>query len=102
MTGPGLKLRSSFGSDSRRFIKDFDVPENVVKDFRTYVESKDVKIVEKDYAKDLPYIRQALKAYIAQSLWGREVMLSVLLQTDKQFQKAMQLFPEAEKIARLD
>jgi len=102
MTGPGLKLRSSYGTDSRRFIKEFNVPEDVVKNFRTYVESKDVKIVEKDYAKDLPYIRQALKAYIAQSLWGREAMLSVLLQTDKQFQKAMQLFPEAEKIARLD
>jgi len=102
MSGDGLRLRSTYGSDFKRFRKEFNVSDEFMSQFRSYVESKDVKIVDADFQKDLNYIKHALKGYIAQNLWGREALLSVFLENDKQFQKALRLFPEAEKIARLD
>lgn len=102
MSGDGLQLRSTYGSDFKRFRKEFNVSDEFLSQFRTYAESKGVKIVDADFQKDLSYIKHALKGYIAQSLWGREALLSVFLENDKQFQKALRLFPEAEKIARLD
>lgn len=102
MSGDGLSLRTSFGTDFKRFRKDFNVSDDFVSKFRTFVEAKGIKIVEEDFQKDMSYIRHALKGYIAQSLWGREALLSVFLENDRQFQKALKLFPEAEKFARLN
>ncbi len=102
MTGPGLSLRTQFGSDFKRFKNTYSVSDKFITDFRHFAESKGVTVVEKDFQKDEKYIRHALKGYIAQSLWGREALLSIFLENDKQFQKALTLFPEAEKIARLE
>ena len=102
MTGDGLRLRAAYGSDFKRFRKEFQIPDDGIAQFRSFVEAKGVTIVDADFQKDLNYIRHALKGYIAQSLWGREALFSVFLENDKQFQKAMMLFPEAQKLARLD
>lgn len=102
MTGPGLPLRSEYGTDFKRFRKEYTVSDDVLAEFRKFVESKDVTVVEDDFRKDRNYIRHALKGYIAQSLWDREALFSVFLENDKQFQKALMLFPEAEKIAKLE
>ena len=102
MTGEGLSLRNAYGTDFIRFRKDFRISDDVLGQFRSFVESKGVAIVDADFQKDLNYIRHALKGYIAQNLWGREALLSVFLENDKQFQKAIMLFPEAQKIARLE
>jgi hypothetical protein len=42
-----------------------------------------------------------IKTYIARDIWGNNGSTAVFLSTDKQFEKAMQLFPEAEKLAHL-
>jgi carboxyl-terminal processing protease len=102
MAGEGLRLRTTYGTDFKRFRKDFNVSDDFVSQFRSFVETKGVNIVEADFQKDQNYIKHALKGYIAQSLWGREALLSVFLENDKQLQKALKLFPEAEKIARLN
>ncbi len=51
--------------------------------------------------KDLSYIRARIKAQIARSIWGNEGWYSVMRSEDNQLQKALTLFPEAEKIAGL-
>jgi len=52
------------------------------------------------YDKDLRFIKAFLKASIAKSLWGNEGSVRVMLMVDNQFQKAFELFPEAEKISK--
>lgn len=101
LTGEGLSFRSTYGNNLKDFQKSYKVSEGMVKEFKMFVESKGVTVDEKDFQKDLEYIKSALKANIAQSLWGREGMVSIYLETDKQIQKALTLFPEAEKIAGL-
>jgi len=43
-----------------------------------------------------------LKSYMARTLFGAEGQVLVRLEMDVQFQKALTLFPEAEKIAKLN
>lgn len=102
MEGRGLSLRSTYASSGMRtFAEEYEVPANVLSEFKDFVASKGVEINEKDYEQDRSYIVARLKATIAQTLFGFEGWIAVMLDVDAQFQKALTLFPEAEKIAGL-
>ncbi|MFH0992259.1 MAG: S41 family peptidase [bacterium] len=103
----GSKIHSAYGKDFGRFKKDFVVDQSLMKDFFQYVDSKlaedkDLKVERKDLDKDQEYLRVRLKATIARSYWGFEGWYSIMLEVDSQFLKAVTLFPEAMKIAKLN
>ncbi|MBI3579229.1 MAG: S41 family peptidase [Ignavibacteriales bacterium] len=102
LDGNAQKLRSTFGTDLKNFMKTYTVSDEMLADFRKFVEQKSVKIEAKDFEQDLPFIRTRLKAHIAQNFWGNEGWYSVMLEVDTQFQKAIHLFPEATKLAKLN
>jgi len=102
LAGPGLSIRSTYGSDLTRYKRSYRVPDAVLNEFISYAESKGVTINRDDLKKDDVFVRAILKATIARSLWNSDAWFQILLETDKQFQKALTLFPEAEKIARLN
>jgi len=60
-----------------------------------------VKMNEEQFQKDQTYIKTQIKARIARNIWGNEGYFPVLLTEDVQFQKALTLFPEAQRIAGL-
>lgn len=102
LDGSGAKIRAQYGKDFKAFEQSFTISNDVLKDFRTYLEKNQVKIDDKEYEKDLAYLKLRLKATIARSFWGNGGWFPLMLTTDSQFQKALGLFPEAEKIARLN
>ncbi len=102
LDGKGLKIRSAYSKDLRLFKESFMVSDEILKDFRSFVVQRDVKINEKEYGEDLSFIKTRLKASFARSFWGNDGWYPVMLQVDVPFQKALSLFPEAEKIARLN
>lgn len=65
-------------------------------------EMKDIKVDDASFEKDNTYIKARLKAYIGKNLWSNEGWYIVMLDVDPQIQKAMTLFPEAQKIAGLN
>lgn len=96
------KLRSQYKDDLKAFGQEYQIPDEVLANFKSYIEKKDIKVDEKSYEKDKVYIKARLKAYMARSLWGNDGWYSVMLDVDPQLQKALTLFPEAQKIAGLD
>jgi carboxyl-terminal processing protease len=102
LDGKGLNIRSAYGKDFRTFEQSFSVSDEILKDFRSFVSQRDVKIDEKEYEKDVAFFKVRLKAMLARSFWGNEGWYPVMLQVDAPFRKALTLFPEAEKIARLN
>ncbi len=102
LDGKGLSLRPTYGKDWKRFRESFLVSEELLADFRSYLQQHEIKIDEKDYQKDLTFIKTRLKATIARNFWGNEGWYPLMLQVDAQYQKALGLFPEAEKIAKLN
>ncbi len=102
MEGPGLKLRQEYGNQLLKFKEKYQISDEFLEGFRKFVVSKDVKIKEDEYRKDLALMKLALKSWIARTLFGFEGQIVTSLDIDPQFQKALTLFPEAEKIARLN
>ncbi len=100
--GQGLSLRETYKSDLGGFKKGFEISDDMMTKFMKYVEGKGVVVDKKDLDTDLVFVKARLKGAIANVLFGYEGLVSVLLDVDPQIQKALTLFPEAEKIAKLD
>lgn len=94
-------LRENYEKEMKKFVADFAISDDMMKSFLDVAKKKNVAMNDEQYKKDLEYIKIRLKAQIARSIWGNEGWFSVMRPEDNQFQKALTLFPEAEKIARL-
>ena len=102
MEGPGFVLRAKYSKNYEEYKLKYTISNELTADFRKYIESKQIKIDEKEYTKDLDFLKAYLKAQIAQMIFGLEGWIGVMVGVDNQIQKAMTLFPEAEKIAKLN
>jgi predicted HTH transcriptional regulator len=69
-------------------------------EIQSLAKSKSIEFKQDLYDKDLKYIKAFTKAFIGRSLFGNEGSARVMLGVDNQFQKALTLFPEAEKISK--
>jgi carboxyl-terminal processing protease len=96
------KLRSQYKDDLKAFNQEYQISDELLSNFKAFIEKKDIKADDKSYEKDKLYIKARLKAYMARSLWGNDGWYTVMLDVDPQLQKALTLFPEAQKIAGLD
>lgn len=102
MEGPGFILRNTYNNRFDDFKEKYAIPSDLMDEFRKFLETKDIKIDEKEYTKDLDFLQARLKAQIAQMIFGLEGYIGVMIEVDTQVQKALSLFPEATKIARLN
>ncbi|MGH2575761.1 MAG: S41 family peptidase [Ignavibacteria bacterium] len=94
------KLKAEY-SDYSKFRDNFPVNENILADFKNLASSKGVTFSSEQYERDIEFIKTNIKALIARDIWGINGSLAVWLSTDEQFKKAVELFPEAEKLAHL-
>ncbi|HLX13326.1 MAG TPA: S41 family peptidase, partial [Bacteroidota bacterium] len=95
------QFKQQYGSDVTKFFNEYQVDDQMVKKLTDSGVKNGVQIDKDQYDKDQVYIKTYLKAYIARALWGDEGWRKVMTGIDTQFQKAVTLFPEAEKIAGL-
>ena len=95
-------LRAKYSAGYRAFVKEYDLPAAVVSEFRASLEKKGTKISDEAFNKDQAYHKARLKAYIARGIWGEEGWIAAMVGVDMQLQKALTLFPEAQKIAGLE
>ena len=101
MEGPGFALRARYDKNYEEYKLKYTISNELMADFRKFIETKEVKVDEKEYSKDLDFLKARLKAQIAQMIFGLEGYIGVMVSVDNQIQKAMTLFPEAEKVAKL-
>lgn len=96
----GSTLRSTYGKDVDRFVREFQVTDAMVDEIQEVANAKGVAPNKEQLREDLRFIKAYTKAYVARSLWGNEGYARVMLEEDTQFAKAVALVPEAEKIAK--
>ena len=101
LDGPGFELRKTYGTDFKKFRSAYSISQPMMAGFRDFIASKGVTVDEKAFASDRSYIEATLKANVAKAFYGTEAEFPFYLDLDKQFQKALTLFPEAAKIAEL-
>jgi carboxyl-terminal processing protease len=86
--------------------KDLVVTPAMVEDFARYAADKEIAPVEEirstlDKPNDRKYIERALKAEIVAAKYGFDASYPFRLQGDTQVEKALELFPDAQKLASL-
>jgi carboxyl-terminal processing protease len=101
MDGAASLLTSQYGKDVQDFVKSYEVPQILLTQFKEFCGKNNVTIKDEDFQKDIVFIKTRLKAYTARHLWSNEGWYNVVLSTDPVFKKAVKLFPEAVKLARL-
>jgi carboxyl-terminal processing protease len=97
----GKELNAVYGTDLKKFVKDFQFFKSDMDKFISFAKSKNVKYVDDDFNEDKNYIETRLKAQIARNYWKNEGWYSVMLTVDNQVEKALTLFDEAKEIANL-
>ena len=95
----GSDLKETYGKDVERFVREFTVTPDMISGIEKIATSKGIEVKADQEEKDLRFIKAFTKAYIARSIWGNEGSSRVIMKEDVQFQKALSLFPEAEKMA---
>ena len=68
----------------------------MLSDFQSLASSKGITFNSEQWDRDKEFIMTTIKSILARDIWGNNGSMAVLLATDRQFEKAMQLFPEAD------
>lgn len=84
--------------------KDLAITPNVIEDFTRYAADKDIAPIDDirqalQKPNDRRYIERALKAEIVAAKYGFDASYPFRLQGDNQIEKALEMFPEAQKLA---
>ena len=98
LDGEGRTLRSEF-PDVTSYTQSFSITDNTVESFRDFAKARDVEVDGEQFLKDIEFIRTRLKAQIAQSLFNDEGWFRVMLPSDTQVKRALELLPQAEEMA---
>lgn len=97
----GKELRSKYSDDMAQFLKNFKVPQSSINWLKMQATDTGIEWKDDEYEFDKDFITLIIKAYVGRSIFNNNGFTAVMLQTDKQFQKAAELFPEARRIANL-
>ena len=86
-------------ADENKFIESFDLSEEMLLEFTSFVEESDFEIDKDAMEKDKEYVKNLIKSEIAAALFGRNGRFKVKIQNDNQVQKALELLPKAKDLA---
>ncbi len=94
-------IKKEYDNDLRKFARSFELSQKDIQSFINFTQAKGVKYNSKDFIHDKDFITTRLKAEIARSIWKNKGWYLIMLETDNQFDKALTLFSEAKKLAKL-
>lgn len=101
MQSQGNLLKSKYSNDFSSFLKNYNITDAMLDDFKKLAISKEIEWNDESYKIDEEFIKISIKSGIARMIWDRNKFLEVFYTIDPQIKKAIELFPEAIKIARL-
>jgi carboxyl-terminal processing protease len=101
MKNRGKDIRATYGTDLKKFLRDFRVSDADIDIMKSIAATKEVEWKADEYKQDEEYLRLAVKALIGRAVFNNNGYTAVMLTSDKQAKKAIELFPEAKKIAKI-
>jgi len=96
------QLHQRYGDDIYKFAQEFSVGDDMVAGLKALATKKGIEWNEELYRQDADFIRTELKARVAYGLFGSNGSSLMYLPLDRQLRKAIELLPEAARIARLN
>ncbi|MCX6140741.1 MAG: S41 family peptidase [Candidatus Kapabacteria bacterium] len=101
MKNRGKEIRAAYGTDLRKFLREFRAVDADIDAMKSFAKAKDVEWKEDEYKQDEEYLHTVIKALVGRAVFNNNGYTAVMLSMDKQTKKAIELFPEAKKIAKL-
>lgn len=98
----GTDFKKIYEDDFRKFLTEYEINDDLLSLIRDIAKKKGIEFNEEQYDKDVNFIKALAKAQLGRTIWGNEGSYPVIHKEDDQFQKAIKLFPEAEKIAGMN
>lgn len=102
MKARGAAIRGTYDGKMNDFVRTFAVTEADITILRDFARAEDIEWKDDEYAFDAEFIRTVIKAYIGRNLFNTNGYTATILRLDNQVKKAIELFPEAMKIANLN
>ncbi len=97
----GKEIRATYGADVKKYLREFRVSDQDIEIMKNFAKAKDIEWKDDEFRVDEDYLRTVVKALIGRAVFNNNGYTSVMITMDKQVKKAMELFPEAKKIAKL-
>jgi carboxyl-terminal processing protease len=83
------------------FMKNFKITDAMFNRILQMAKDKKVEVKESEFAIDKPWLATLLRAEVGRQVFGSEVRYQILLENDKQYQKAYSVLNEAGHLAEV-
>jgi carboxyl-terminal processing protease len=83
----------------RHIQKNFEVDENVMQEFRRFLDAQKIPFTEAELAESNEWVRSNIKAELFISEFGQQEGMKVRAETDPNVVKALDLLPKAKELA---
>lgn len=94
------KYRDKYQNDFRKFLTEFQVDDSVIEELHALAKERDLDIPLEVLQKDKEFIKNRLKAEMAQLIWSdRNKYYQVQVSNDVVVMRAIEIFQEAREIA---
>lgn len=97
----GKEIRATYADQLTKFLREFKITNEDMDRLKKIAEAKDVVWKKEEYDIDEEFLKTAVKAQIGRAIFNNNGFTAVMQKLDKQTMKALELFPEAAKIANL-
>jgi carboxyl-terminal processing protease len=97
----GAEFKNKYENNFKNFLNEYEISDESLALIQEIAKKKNIEFNKEQYEKDIKFIKALAKAQIGRTIWGNDGSFPVIQKEDEQFQKAIKLFPEAEKIAGL-
>jgi len=102
MKGRGKELRTTYEGNLTKFLDDFTVTEKDIDIMREFAKKDSIEWKADEYAFDQDFLKTVVKAHVGRTIFNNNGYTAVMLKVDAQTKKALELFDEAKKIARIN
>ena len=91
----------AYNARHKPISRPFEVTPAVLQEFQTFLGSRKVKWSPSDIDENRDRLKAEIREAITSALWGLEEGYRVFAENDRQIQRALELFPEAQQLAAL-
>ncbi len=99
-TSAFFRFGIAYSHDHNDISRKFRADKKVLVAFKKFLKEKKIPFTEKEFKKDLPYIKTTIEQEILSTRFGLEAGTRRFLKIDEQFKKAVASFPESVALYR--
>jgi carboxyl-terminal processing protease len=98
----GNAIRKKYGKDLKSFLNSYTIDETYLSVFKETAATKKVEWNEEEWKAEKALLQTAMKGMVASFIWNwQDGAFIIAMMQPKQLEKALTLFPEASKMAKL-